>query len=92
MSGGHHANDGTASRIRRALARQAGPPLDLAPALLAVASQQARCTRGEHDKTEARKGYVTYVRGRQVPPGTRYCQFCSAILTDPDAAPVAGEE
>lgn len=55
---------------------QAGPAAEL----LAAASQQARCQRGEHDETEAQPRRVTYVAGRQVPPGTRYCRYCSTIL------------
>ena len=81
MSRGHHANDGTASRILRGLLREHGTGGDLGAALTAVASQKARCLRGEHDETVAKPGYVTYVRGSQVRPGTRYCRFCSRILS-----------
>ena len=72
------------------------PDPDAIPrALLGVANQRARCERGEHDATEARKGYATYVgppgRKRQLEPGTRYCRFCSAILPREEAAKAAGE-
>jgi hypothetical protein len=54
-------------------------------ALLHFANQQARCERGEHSERVAKKGYTTYVglpnQKRQVPPGTRYCHFCQAIIT-----------
>ena len=58
------------------------PAAELATALSRRATQQARCTDGEHDVRVAKPGYVTYVRGRQVEPGTRYCCFCSVILAD----------
>lgn len=77
---GHHANDGSASRVRRALTKQAGPPLDLAPALLAMANQQARCARGEHDVAEVDPKRVTYVRGQRLAVGTKWCRYCSTIL------------
>lgn len=50
--------------------------------LVAYFSQAVRCGRGEHDETTARLRYVTYVRGRQVRPGTRYCRYCSTILPE----------
>jgi len=82
----HHANDGSASRARRALVKEHGYTThDAAAAAITAAQVQAvRCARGEHDETVAKQGYVTYVRGSQVQPGTRYCRFCSAILRRPE--------
>lgn len=76
----HHANDGSASRVLRGLLREHGYNNDPGPALAAAALQDLKCTRGEHLEAVAQPRYVTYVRGRQVPPGTRYCRRCSKIL------------
>jgi hypothetical protein len=85
---GHHANDGTASRILRGLLSTHGydnGPGTVERAVLHIENQRVRCARGEHNEREARKGYVTYVglpgRKRQVHPGTRYCHFCQLILS-----------
>ena len=83
----HHANDGSASRARRALGQQAGPQPDPAAAMAALYAQQARCARGEHAVVEAKDGYVTYVRGERLAPGTRWCCCCHVILTDQEPAP-----
>lgn len=48
--------------------------------MAAAATQDAKCARDEHDEVVAKPRYVTYVGGRQVPPGTRYCRRCSKIL------------
>jgi hypothetical protein len=81
----HHANDGSASRTLRGLLRQHGyrDASTLGQLLAAVAEQDAKCRRGEHMETTAQPKYVTYVRGRQVQPGTRYCRRCPAILELP---------
>jgi hypothetical protein len=95
MSGGHHANDGTASRIHRALIKEHGytTHADASAVVTAAQAQAARCERGEHDEAVAEKGRVTWLAfGRRVEPGTRYCRYCSAVLPPEDAAPVAGEE
>jgi len=79
----HHANDGSASRIRRALAREHGHTTraTAAAATTAAQSQAAGCARSEHDEAVAEKGRVTYLAfGRRVEPGTRYCRYCSVIL------------
>lgn len=76
----HHANDGSASRALRGLLKQHGYNNDISGPLAAAAAQDARCAQGEHDEAEARPRYVTYVQGRQVSPGTRYCRRCWAIL------------
>jgi hypothetical protein len=59
-----------------------------AAVLAAAACQTAACARGEHDETAARAGYTTYVAGRQVEPGTRYCRYCFIVL--PATKPPAG--
>jgi hypothetical protein len=53
--------------------------------IAAAAAQDARCSTGEHAETTAKKGYATYVGGRQVQPGTRYCRRCKLILGSEDA-------
>ena len=50
-------------------------------ALVHYFTQAERCAHGEHDERVAEQRRVTYVGGRQVAPGTRYCRYCSAILT-----------
>jgi len=63
------------------------PRPDPAAELFAVANQQARCARGEHDEAVAKKGYVTYLGyGKRIEPGTRYCRFCKVILADGEPA------
>lgn len=81
----HHANDGSASRTLRGLLRQHGynDGSSLGPLLERYEAQREACWRGEHDEATAQPRYVTYVRGRQVKPGTRYCRFCSTILEVP---------
>lgn len=49
-------------------------------ALVAYFTQADRCAQDEHDEAVAKPGRTTYVGGRQVPPGTRYCRYCSASL------------
>lgn len=56
------------------------PPPPAAAVIAAAAAQDARCAAGEHDEAIAKKGYVTYIRGRQVKSGTRYCYRCKVIL------------
>lgn len=51
-----------------------------AAVLAALLGQDEACRQGKHDAAEARPGYVTHVAGVQVPPGTRYCRYCSTIL------------
>ncbi len=85
----HHANDGSASRIHRALVREYGyTTRSAAAAVIAAAEDQAaRCARGEHDEAVAEKGRVTYLAyGKRIEPGTRYCRFCSVILADDKGA------
>lgn len=48
-------------------------------ALLYYFNQPYRCHLGEHDEAIAEPKRVTYVRGHQVPPGTRYCRFCGSL-------------
>jgi hypothetical protein len=81
----HHANDGSASRTLRGLLREHSyhDGSSLGALLAAAAEQDAKCRRGEHMETTAQPRYVTYVRGRQVKPGTRYCRRCSKILAVP---------
>lgn len=83
----HHANDGSASRALRGLLATHGynTGTALGPLLARMAAQQARCIQGEHDERVAEQRRVTYVAGRQVRPGARYCHFCSAILEVPTA-------
>jgi len=79
----HHANDGSASRIHRALVKEYGyTTRGAAATVIAVAQDQAdRCACGEHDEAVAEKGHVTWLAfGKRVEPGTRYCRYCSAIL------------
>jgi DNA-binding MarR family transcriptional regulator len=50
----------------------------------AEAEGRARCARGDHDEqTAASRPYVTRVGGRDLAPGTRYCQRCKTILLEP---------
>lgn len=76
----HHANDGSASRVLRGLLAAHGYNNDPGLPLAAAAAQDAKCARGEHLEKIAQPRYVTYVAGRQVPPGTRYCHRCFKIL------------
>lgn len=73
------ARRGTNYSRRMASARVAE---EAAAVILAAASQAQRCQDGEHTWATARPTNVTYVHGRQVPPGTRYCWFCTAIAED----------
>ncbi len=77
----HHANDGSASKVHRALIRQHGYHNDPGPLLAAAAAIAARCAAGEHDETVAEPRRVTYLgMGVRVEPGTRYCCRCKKIL------------
>jgi hypothetical protein len=80
----HHANDGSASRVHRALIKQHGYCNDAGPVLAAAATLAARCANGDHNETVAQSGRVTYLAfGKRVEPGTRYCRYCSVILGMP---------
>jgi hypothetical protein len=53
------------------------------PGLLAEARKpDPRCAAGHHDEVTAPEGVFTYVNGRRVPAGTRYCarERCGTIL------------
>jgi hypothetical protein len=49
-------------------------------AITASYAQAERCAQGTHAETVAEPRRVTYVDGKQVAPGTRYCRYCSTIL------------
>jgi hypothetical protein len=57
----------------------------------AEAAGLASCTRGDHDEqTAPSRPYVTRVGGRDLAPGTRYCQRCKTILSEPLPAGTGG--
>lgn len=60
------------------------PRAELAAALTMTADRSAKCAQGEHDEAVAEPRRVTYIQGRRVATGTRYCRWCSLIITEGD--------
>jgi hypothetical protein len=68
------------------------PRAEMAATQSREAARQARCAEGEHDVRVAQQGYATYICGRRVQPGTRYCHFCAVILAGDTACDTPGRE